>query len=111
MLSGIKDSLTSAAAKSLLASKLARYGKLTDLRIGSREKTIHIEMLLEGEEESVAIEVGRYRITSEEGQNAVVVESVNASRVWLQHLLEDMLVGKPVKVPSLVLLALGKADG
>ena len=49
MFSGLKDSLTSSAARSLLASRLDRYAKLTDLRISSREKTISAELVLEGE--------------------------------------------------------------
>jgi len=108
MLTGIKDSLTSSAAKSMLASRLDRYGKLTDLRIRSREKTITAEILLEGEEQPLTIHVERYRITGKSGENELVVESVTASRAWLQNLLQDLLVDKAVPVPSIVLLALGK---
>jgi len=110
MFTGIKDSLTSSAAKSMLASRLDRYGKLTDLRIRSREKTIRAELLLEGEDEPVVIEVERYRIVGKSGEHAVVVESVTASRVWLRNLLEDLLVEKPLPVPAVVLLALGRPE-
>lgn len=110
MFSGIKDSLASSAAKSLLASRMDRYGKLTDLRIRSREKTISAELLLEGEELPVFIRIERYRIIGKSGENAMVVESVTASRPWLQNLLEDLLVDKPIPVPSILLLALGKPE-
>lgn len=110
MFNGIKDTLTSSAAKSLLASRFDRYGKLTELRIRSREKTISVELVLEGEEVPVAIQVERYRIIGTTGEHAVVVEKISASRPWLQNLLEDLLVDKPLPVPSLVLLALGKPE-
>lgn len=110
MFTGLKDSLTSTAAKSMLASRLDRYGKLTELRIRSREKTIFAELVLEGEDVPVTIEVGRYRITGTSGGHALVVESITASRPWLRNLLQDLLLEKPLPVPSIVLLALGKPE-
>lgn len=110
MFAGIKDSLSSSAAKSMLASRLDRYGKITELRIRSREKTIALELLLEGEEIPVGIMVERYRTIGQSGEHAVVVEALSASRPWLQNLLQDLLVDKPLPVPSIVLLALGKPD-
>jgi hypothetical protein len=109
MFSGIKDSLTSSAAKSMLASRLERYGVLNDLRIRSREKSISAEIALEGEELPVTIHIERYRIVGQGGDSALVVESVAASRPWLQNLLQDLLVEKPLPVPPIVLLALGKS--
>jgi hypothetical protein len=111
MFSSLKDSLSSSAAKSMIASRLERYGKLTDLRIRSREKTISAEVLLEGEEIPISIVIERYRIIGKNGENALVVEAVSASRQWLQNLLQDVLVDKPIAVPSIVLLALGKSEG
>ncbi len=110
MLTGIKDSLASTAAKSLLASRMDRYGKLTDLRIRSREKTIAAEVLLEGEEVPVLIRIEHYRIVGKSGEYTIVVENVTASRAWLQNLLQDLLVEKPMPVPSIVLLALGRPE-
>jgi hypothetical protein len=110
MFGGIKDSLTSSAAKSMLASRLDRYGKVSELQIRSREKTIALELLLEGEEIPVGILVERYRTIGKSGEHALVVEQVSATRPWLQNLLEDLLVDKPLPVPSIVLLALGKPE-
>ncbi len=110
MFSRIKDSLASSAAKSLLASSLDRYGKLTDLRISSRDKTIAAEIMLEGEEILVLIQIERYRIIGESGGYAIVLEKVTASRAWLQNLLHDLLLDKPLQIPAIVLLALGKPE-
>ncbi|MEO5712423.1 MAG: hypothetical protein ABIT37_02965 [Luteolibacter sp.] len=110
MFGSIKDSLSSTAAKSLLASRIDRYGKLTDLRIRSRDKTIAAELVLEGEEIPVTILVEHYRIGGASGAHTLTVEKISASRPWLQNLLEDLVVGNPMPVPSLVLLALGKSE-
>lgn len=107
MFHSLKDSLASTAARTLLASTLDRYGKITDLRIRSREKTIAIELVLEGDEIPVTIEIERYRITGKSPDYAIVVERIMASRPWIQNLLQDLLVEKPLPVPALVLLALG----
>ncbi len=110
MFAGIKDSLASTAARSMLASRIDRYARLTDLRIRSREKTISVELLLEGEEAPVAITIGSYRVISRSGEYAVVVENVTATRPWLQNLLQDLLVEKPLTVPQVILIALGRPE-
>lgn len=107
MFGGIKDSLASSAAKAMLAGRIERYGRLLDLRIRSREKTIGAVLMLAGESDEVRIEVTRYRIIASGGEHALVVESITASREWLQLLLEDFLIGKPIPVPSVATLALG----
>jgi hypothetical protein len=107
MFHSLKDSLASAAAKTFLASTLDRYGKIIDFRIRSRERTISAELLLQGDEVPVSIEISRYRITAKSSEHAIVVESVTASRSWIQNLLEDVLVEKPLPVPALLLLVLG----
>jgi len=40
----------------------------------------------------------------------LVIEGIRASREWLQLALEDFLVGRPIPIPSLALLALGGVD-
>jgi hypothetical protein len=110
MFGGIKDSLASSAAKSLIASRIVRYGKLTELRIRSRERTIFAEVLLEGEEEPVRIEISRYRIVMKDGESLLLVEELRASRVWLDNLFQDLLVGRELPVPAVALIALGAAE-
>lgn len=110
MFGGIKDSLASGAAKALLAGRIERYGRLLDLRIRSREKTIAGVLMLAGESEEVRIEVGRYRVTGGGGSCALVIEQLTASREWLQLLLEDLVVGKPIPLPTVATLAFGSPE-
>lgn len=110
MFSGIKDSLASTAAKSMLASRIDRYARLTELRIRSREKIISAELVLEGEEETVGVVVESYRIVGKTGEYALVVGAVTATKPWLQNLLQDLLVDRELSIPPVVLFALGKPD-
>jgi hypothetical protein len=109
MFGGMKDSLASGAAKALLAGRIERYGRLLDLRIRSREKTMSAVILLAGESEELRIEVGRYRVVEDGGKSALIIEQLSASREWLQLLLEDLLVGRPLTLPKLATLAFGGA--
>lgn len=108
MFGGIKDSLASTAARSLLTSHIERYGRITDLRIRSKERRIDVELLLDGEELPITVRVNKYRvITHAGGGHALCVEHIAASRPWLQHILEDFVVEKPIPIPSIALLAFG----
>lgn len=109
MLGGIKDSLASSAAKALLAGRIERYARLLELRIRSRERTIGVVLLLAGEPEELRLEVTRYRVTGSAGEHALIIEGVASSREWLRLLLEDFVVGKPIPIPSIALMALGGA--
>jgi hypothetical protein len=107
MFGGIKDSLASSAAKALIGGRIERYGRLVELRIRSREKTIGAVLQLAGEADEVRIEVTRYRVVGSGGDHALVLESITVSREWLQLLLEDFVVGKPIPIPSMATIALG----
>ena len=111
MFGNLKDSLASSAVKSLLTARLERYGRVTELRIRSRDKTLLVQLMLAGERDELTVEVGRYRIIGSAGAHSIVVESIRASREWLQLALEDFVVGKPFPIPTVALVALGGADG
>ena len=89
---------------------MERYGRLLDLRIHSRTRSLSAVVRLAGEREEITVEVGKYRIVGERGSHALVVERVSASREWIQLLLEDFVVGRRIPVPSLALLALGGVE-
>jgi hypothetical protein len=111
MLGALKDNLASLAAKSMLAGRMERYGQLTELRIRSKERMLFVEVLLAGEVQEIRIEIDRYRIApGENGKIALVIESITASREWLQLLLEDFVVGESIPIPSIASMALGKPE-
>lgn len=108
MFGGIKDNLASTAARSLLGARIERYGRIIDLRIRSKERCIDVELLLDGDELPITVRVNKYRVILRPGGgHALCVEQVSVSRPWLQHILEDFVVEKPIPIPSIALLAFG----
>ena len=67
-------------------------------------------MVVSGETEDLKIEVERYRVTGMAGAHLLVIERIRASRQWVQLLLEDFVVGKPIPIPSVALVALGGSE-
>jgi len=111
MLGNLKDSIASTAAKSFLAGKIDRYGQVVDLRIRSKARMIYVEVLLVGEEKEICIDISKYRITGKAGEDAITIEEGQCSMEWLQLVVQDFLVGKPIPVPSVALIALGGSEG
>jgi hypothetical protein len=106
MFSGIRDSMV----KNLIASKISRYGKLTDLRLNSKDRTILLELWLEGEQSSLVVEILGYRLTGDANAPLLTIEKARASRPWLDLLMQDFLIGRPLPIPPMALLVLGDID-
>ncbi|MDB6078796.1 MAG: hypothetical protein JWO82_2543 [Akkermansiaceae bacterium] len=113
MFGNLKDSLASTAAKKLLEGKIERYGRIVELRLRSKAKMIYLEVMLTGEASPVCVDIGKYRVTAggPDGKYLLIIEEVTASREWLQMALRDFLVGQPIPVPGMALIALGGVDG
>jgi len=111
MFGNIKDSLVSAAARKFVAARIKRYGTLLDLHIQSRDRRISVEVLLDGEELPVHVIIGRYRIEDDDnGDLRMVVENAISSHSWVHNLLEDFLVGTPIPLPKVAMVAFGGRD-
>lgn len=71
---------------------LKPYGRLTRLEIDRENRTIHAEVDLKGENESVQIKVSNYRLVEERGKNPVFEPgSIEASRAWMDALLKTLV--------------------
>jgi len=111
-LGNLKDSLAATAAKKMLEGKIERYGRILELRLRSKARMIYLEVMLTGEASPVCIDIGRYSVRSggPDGKYLLVVEEVSASREWLQLVLRDFLIGQPIPIPSVALIALGGVE-
>ena len=99
MFRAAKDAFTGAAARKLLSARIARYGKVAELRIDSRRKTVEVVCDLIGEAESITVRVGRYDVEESEGKTYVRPIECSCSRPWITHLLEDFIEGQRFEVP------------
>lgn len=94
-----KDAGASIAIEHLLARQLEPYGELKDLKLNSRERTIHLEVLLKGETLPLGVDVLEYELQTAADQDFIVVKRVVASREWVTELLRNFLVGRRQPIP------------
>lgn len=96
----LKDAAMSKAVQIALNRYIKEYGAILHLNLDSENKTIEVEILLEGEVEPLAVKVGKYEIVEENGANYIKVQDVHTSRVWLNTLASSYLEDKKFPVPA-----------
>ena len=90
MFNAAKDAMASQAARVWAGNLIARYGKVQDLKIDSRLKTVEVTCLLEGEATPITIKIGNYVVESEQGKKFIRATDFNCTRPWLQNFLADV---------------------
>jgi hypothetical protein len=71
---------------------LKQYGRMTTLEVDKESKTIHADLDLKGETESIRITLSNYRLIQEAGKNPVLeFGAIGTSREWLDILLKTLV--------------------
>lgn len=109
-LQSLKDSITAGIAKRGIGAKISRYGELSVFGLNSREKTITAQIQLTGEKEPIDIIVSAYHLVEEQDQLHLVIDAASCSRVWLNNLIDDFIIGTAFPLPSAAKFALGKPE-
>jgi len=100
MFKAAKDAMTSKAALHFFNKEMARYGKLLDLSIDSRNKTLDLSCLLIGETKPITIRVDNYTIVPDAGKNYLQASGFTCNRPWLENLLKDFAQNRRLELPS-----------
>ena len=106
MIHAAKDLLTSKAARVYVNNLIARYGKVQELSIDSRNRRGHIVCLLDGEPTAVSVEVDSYEIHDEGAKRYVEIKACRCSRRWVETLLIDYVRGRRFELPGWAAAAL-----
>jgi hypothetical protein len=100
-LSSSKDRLVENAAPSLLnKSVLQPYGRIVDLKLNSRDKTLEVTLELKGEQQLMHIDIQEYELFKEQNRSFLIIKKGSTSREWLTALLEKFVIGKRLEVPA-----------
>ena len=99
MFDSAKNALASKAAQLYVNNLLARYGRLRELRIDTRTRTIDAVCELQGESEPLTLRVERYSVEERGGRRFLQLDSFSCSRPWVQRLLEDFVQGRAFELP------------
>ena len=100
MFDAAKDALTSRAAQVWANNLIARYGKVQDLKIDSRRKTLEVSCLLDGEPTPVTIRIENYVVETEADKKFIRGGHFSCSRPWLQSLLTDFGRRQRIELPA-----------
>ena len=106
MFNASKDALASRAAQVWANKLIARYGKVEDLRIDSRRKTVEVSCWLEGEATSITIRIENYVVETEMNKRFLRATEFHCTRPWLQKFLTDFGHQKRIELPPWAAAAL-----
>ena len=100
MFNAAKDAMASKGVQMYLNKTIARYGRIEDLKIDSRAKTMTVVCLLQGESTPIVVGVDRYVVEESAGKKFLRLAECRCNRPWVQSLLVDFVQGQTVEVPS-----------
>lgn len=100
MLIAAKDALSSRAAQAWVNKLIARYGSVQELRIDSRQKTVEVSCLLDGEATPITIRIDNYRVETERDKAFIRASEFTCTRPWLQKVLADFGHTQRIELPA-----------
>ena len=100
LFSKIKDKTLSVTAKIAINTQIKEYGKMLKLNLNSEEKSIELEVMLDGEKEPLTVKVDNYALEEEQGKYFLKIYGVETSRAWINTIASSYLEGKSFKIPA-----------
>jgi hypothetical protein len=97
-----KDAIVSVIAKRIVNKNIAGIGKITKASLDSMGKKASFLLVLKGEKETISFDVIRYEIVRENGICFIVAKEIAASREWIGTASIKFLVGKKMKIPTML---------
>jgi len=105
LISGAKDKMIAAGVSQFLNSKLAGYGKVKNLNLNSQEKSIYLEVELQGEPDTLKVLILGYELRQEQGESFFCFEQIKCSRTWLDKLFKEVIIPKYVPEQKILIPA------
>ncbi len=101
-----KDRLVENAARVMINRKIEKFGSVTRFEIDSSAKTICLQAELKGEACPVSVKLLSYEITEQGGELFLSAPRIEASREWLQEVLNEYAAGRRFRLPEAARIAL-----
>jgi hypothetical protein len=102
----LKDLALESSAKAWINREIGTFGAVTKLEINTSTKTIQVELVLRGEPSPIVINAGSYELSQRDGDTCIALRAVTSSRDWVTGALNQYVVGRGFKIPSVVSLVL-----
>ena len=100
MLKKMKDVTLSKGVKVAINSQIKEYGKMLKLNLDSTNKSIEMEVMLDGEHEPLAVHIKKYELVEEDGKYMLIIHDVSTSRAWIDVVASSYLEGKAFEIPA-----------
>ena len=95
-----KDTVLSKGIKIAINNQIKEYGKMLKLNLDSNNKSIEMEVMLEGEKEPLTVNVQKYEMTQEGKKHFLKIQGVKTSRAWINTVASSYLEGKTFEIPA-----------
>lgn len=86
--------------KTYINSQIIDYGKVLDLVIDSKNKSITISALLKGEENPISINVEKYEVKKDADSAEIKIINAGSNKEWLDAGIRNFINGKSFDVPK-----------
>ncbi len=96
----MKDAALAKGAKAAINTQIKAYGEMLKLDLDSKNKSITLDVMLEGEKEALRIQVSRYELCEENGKHLLRVYGVETSRAWINTVAASYLEGRAFEIPA-----------
>ena len=96
----VKDRGVSVAVQTAINYKIKEFGEIVKLNLDSKDKTINLEIMLDGEKEPLDVKVNRYAINEENGKHYLMASDIVTSRAWINTMASQYLSGQKFEIPS-----------
>ena len=93
----MKDKALSTGAKIAINQYIKEYGEIVKLNLNSKFKSMDLEIMLDGEHESLTVQIENYAITEDD---CLRISGITTSRTWINKLASKYLEGKEFRVPT-----------
>ena len=100
MIRKMKDALLSKSAKIAINRKVRKYGSVLKLHLDSENKTIELELLLDGEKEPLHVSVYHYTLSEENGRHYLIAKDIVTSKAWINTAASQFLHGQKFEIPE-----------
>lgn len=97
---GLKDRVISTGAEKVIGYFLDGIGKIQELSIDSKERTIRLSMLLKGETEPVDALINGYEIISRDDKTFMKINTLSSSRSWAEAAFNRYMKGQLIEIPG-----------
>jgi len=79
---------------------LNKYGKMLDLKLDIKNKSIDTNILLNGEDKAILVHIDKYEMIQKADKYFIILYGIHTSREWINLLAKDHIEGKEFIVPS-----------